>query len=438
MNYLKLSGWGKNTNKKCKVIFPKNTFELKNIKETRIISRGMGRSYGDSSFLEETTVSMIKFNKILLFNKKTGIIKCQSGCTIDQILKVIMPEGWFMPVTPGTKFVTIGGILASNVHGKNHHKVGTFKNFVKNFKIILSNKKEVICSRKKNSEIFNLTIGGMGLTGIITEVEFSLLKINSNLIEQKKYFTKNIKDLLNIHKKLDYNDYLVSWINCSKNNLKQNAITFAGNHYSPKDKQNILLKKKYKISVPFFGINLMNRYSIKLLSLFYFYSNYYSKKETLVDILDFFYPLDKFLNWNNVYGKNGFFQIQFVVPSNNSEDILQNVMNILINKSDGSFITVIKKMKNELNNYNKFSFSKEGTTFAVDLSENKKNLVCYKLIEDIILRNNGKIYLAKDSQIKKNEFDMMFGIKYLNKIENQYSSSYYKFTSEQMERFKKN
>jgi len=437
MKNINLNGWGSNSKYSCKVFTPSSIDDLKTIKENFLIARGMGRSYGDSSYLTNATVSMKKFNKILFFDKIKGIIKCQSGCTINQILELIIPNGWFFPVTPGTKFVSVGGMVASNVHGKNHHEVGSFNNFVNNFKIFISKKVELYCDKNTNSEIFYETFGAMGLTGIITEVEFSLKRIYSDKIIQRKYFSRNIEELIKLHLNLSDNEYLVSWINCAQNKINKKSITFVGNHYKPDKISKINFKKKYRISLPFFGVNFLTKSTIKILNYLYFKINKIFKNEIKIDILDYFYPLDKFHNWNNIYGKSGFFQIQFVTPLKYSSKVLNEALDILIQKSDGSFITVIKKMKDEKINRNSFTFLDDGFTFAVDLSYNKKNLKIYKEIEDLILKYHGKMNLTKDSLMNKDSFNKMYKKDDLSLIEKKYSSNDLKFLSEQFKRLKK-
>ena len=212
-----ISGWGKNTFVNTNIFFPKNLSQLKNNIKKNCIARGLGRSYGDSSINSQNTIITTKLIRIISFDKKKGILESESGVSIEQILELIVKEGWFLPVTPGSKKITLGGMIASDIHGKNHHKVGNFSNFILNFKILNSQKKLIECSRKKNSLIFNNTIGGMGLTGVIYSCKIKLKKIESSLIFEDKIKNYNLKETLkciNASKNWDYN---VAWIDTSSN-----------------------------------------------------------------------------------------------------------------------------------------------------------------------------------------------------------------------------
>ena len=184
--YKKLSGWGNNKIYNCRVYFPKNINDLKELVNGKVIARGLGRSYGDSSIQPKSTIITTALNKILYFNENNGTIEVEAGISIGDLIKVTVKKGWFLPVTPGSKNITIGGMVASDVHGKNHHKVGSFRNFIKELKIINNYGNLVLCNIKKNKNLFNYTIGGMGLTGVIYSCRFKLKKISIDLIFQEE------------------------------------------------------------------------------------------------------------------------------------------------------------------------------------------------------------------------------------------------------------
>ena len=239
----KLSGWGNNKFANSKVYYPKNIAGIKNLIKCKTIARGLGRSYGDSSIQPSSTIITTKLNKVLHFDFKKGVLTAEAGISVLEIIEKIIPYGWFLPVTPGSKYISLGGMVASDVHGKNHHKRGSFRNFIKELIIINENKKLLTCSKKKNSNLFNYTIGGMGLTGIIYSCKFNLIKINSDLIEQKIVKSKNlIETIKNIKKNNDY-EYTVAWIDTSANkNSTGRSIMFCGNHLNTKKKKE---KKNY-------------------------------------------------------------------------------------------------------------------------------------------------------------------------------------------------
>src|SRR5882724_5431868 len=181
----------------------------------KFIPRGNGRCYGDAS-LSEKTISTLKYDKILSFDTIEGIFECQSGLTLDKILEVIVPKGWFLPVTPGTKFITVGGAVASDVHGKNHHIDGSFSNNIVDMDIALSSGKIITCSLQGNVDLFEATCGGMGLTGIITRVKFRLKKIETSFIKQKQVKAENLEEIIGLFEKYNHYTYSVAWIDCLK------------------------------------------------------------------------------------------------------------------------------------------------------------------------------------------------------------------------------
>ena len=228
--------WTNNKQIKTNVIKPKNLYSLKKaIDKKRYIAAGNHRSYGDMAISKHNIISMKKFNKILKFDKKKGVIEVQSGTLLIDILKKIINKGWFFPVTPGTKYVTVGGMIANNIHGKNTRK-NQIKHYIQEFEIILENKKIVKCSRNKNKKIFDLTVGGFGLTGIILSAKIKLRKINSSYIYQKIEKFRNYDQLFLHLKKMRKYSYYVSWIN-SFDVYSIKGLSYFGDHYEKSKKK---------------------------------------------------------------------------------------------------------------------------------------------------------------------------------------------------------
>ncbi len=254
---MRISGWGKNNFVDCKTVKPKTVFEIKKHIVAKCIARGLGRSYGDSSMQPNKTIIMTNYSDILRFDKKKGIIKLQAGISLLKLLKYIIPKGWFIPVSPGTKYVTIGGMIASNVHGKNHHKVGGIINHIKEIKLIDHNKKIKSCSIKKRKNLFLATCGGMGLTGIILEATIKLKKIETSLIKEKTYCTKNLKETISTIIKSNKFEYSIAWIDCtaSKKNFGR-GVVFCGEHLKKRnlstDVNTMTFKNKKKNKYFFF------------------------------------------------------------------------------------------------------------------------------------------------------------------------------------------
>jgi len=283
----KIANWGNYPVMESNEVEFRSINELKQIVSTSksAIARGNGRCYGDAS-LGDVTISTLKFDKILFFDKANGVFECQSGVTLDQILEVIVPEGWFLPVTPGTKFVTIGGVVASDVHGKNHHVDGAFSKHVIELSLMLSNSEIITCSKNKNADLFEATCGGMGLTGIIISVKFQLKKIETSYINEKKIKVKDLEELIELFEANKHYTYSVAWIDClKKGNGFGRSVLMLGEHAklnelsdAQKQKGALALPKKKSINFP---VNLpsfvLNNFTIRLFN-FLFYHKIFSNE----------------------------------------------------------------------------------------------------------------------------------------------------------------
>lgn len=372
-----------------------------------IIARGNGRCYGDAS-LSEQTVSTLKFDKILSFDTEKGIFECQSGLTLDKILEVIVPKGWFLPVTPGTKFITIGGAIASDVHGKNHHVDGAFSQHVLEMNVLLADGKEVTCSPEKNSDLFWATCGGMGLTGIITTAKFDLKKIETSYIKQKQVKAKNLEEIIQLFEEYKHYTYSVAWIDClKKGNHFGRSILILGEHATVPDLDEI--KKNDPLKLPnkkqiVFPFNLpsfaLNQLTVKAFNFLYYGKNLKKEINNVVSYEPFFYPLDAILHWNRGYGKKGFVQYQFVLPLESKQGLIE-ILKRISNKRLGSFLAVLKVFGKQ---DDLISFPKEGYTLALDFPVRKGLFEFLDELDKIVLQYGGRLYLSKDARMKSEIF----------------------------------
>ena len=308
-NYL--CGWSRSKLYKSRIYIPSNLKQLLNLSsEPNVIARGFGRSYGASSIQPKGTILTKKLNKILNFNSKKGIIEAQAGISIKKILNFSLKKNWILPTIPGSKFISLGGMIATDVHGKNHHIEGGFRDHILELKIIVNNK-VYTCNRKKNKNLFNYSIGGMGLTGIIYSCKFKLKKIKSDKILQETIKCNNLEETLEMINKSENWNYNVAWLDTSADvNFLGRSVLFRGNHDKNGQKilnTDFLNKKKPKILFEFPSW-IINKFLIKFLNNFYFYIQ--KNRKEIIDIDKFFFQLDKLHSWNYLYGKKGFTSYQ--------------------------------------------------------------------------------------------------------------------------------
>jgi FAD/FMN-containing dehydrogenase len=372
------------------------------------IARGLGRSYGDSS-LAETIVDVTGIDRFLAFDDKTGVLRCEAGVSFATILEFFVPKGWFLPVTPGTKFITVGGAIASDVHGKNHHKEVCFGNWVSEMKILLASGETVLCSPTEKSDLFYATIGGMGLTGIILEAEFALKKIETSFIKQEALPAENLDTVMRLFDESKEFTYSVAWIDClAKGKNLGKSILFRGEHANLIDIKDtpfantpLFYHNKGMLGVPFnFPSGSLNSLTIKLFNGFYYMMN--KMKGSGITHLDpFFYPLDAIANWNRIYGKKGFLQYQFVLPLSNSRDGMREVLQAIAVEGRGSFLAVLKLFGKQ---ESMISFPQEGYTLALDFPIMPGLLKFLTKLDEIVLKHGGRFYFTKDSRLDPDTF----------------------------------
>lgn len=368
-----------------------------------VIARGNGRCYGDAS-LGEHIFSTKKLNKFISFDRLNGIIECESGVLLSDVLEIAVPQGYFLYVTPGTKFVSVGGAIASDVHGKNHHSEGCFSEYVIEFKLMIENGNIITCSREENSAKFWSTIGGMGLTGIILSAKFKLKNIQTAYIRQESIKAENLDEIFRLFEESESWTYNVAWIDClQKGKNIGRSILMRGEHAFQHElpqkfrDQPLRLKKKFEPKIPFyFPEFVLNALTVKIFNYFYFKKQ--SKKEVkdFIDYETFFYPLDFVKDWNKIYGKSGFIQYQMMIPKEKGKEGMRKILETIANSGNGSFLAVLKLYgKENPEAYNSFPF--EGYSLALDFKVNSKLKKLIDKLDDIVEEYNGKIYLTKDS-----------------------------------------
>lgn len=368
------------------------------------IPRGLGRCYGDSS-LGESVVSTLKFNRFLNFDSGSGVLHCQAGVSIAEILEYFVPKGWFPPVTPGTKFITVGGAIASDVHGKNHHSEGSWSNHLISFRLITPDGEIRLCSREENPDLFWATCGGMGLTGIVVDATFKLKPVETSYIKQTSMRTRTLEEVFTFFEENKDATYSVAWIDClAKGKNTGRSLVLLGEH-AKKDElvknshqqDPFLVHPGQKLNVPFnlpgFAINTL---TVKMFNWMYYRRVPRKLNTSIIHYDPYFYPLDAIENWNRLYGKKGFTQYQFVLPMDKSFDGLVEILGLIAKKGMGSPLSVLKFFGKQ---DGMLAFPMEGYTLALDFPIRKSLFPFLDQLDEIVHKNGGRIYLTKDCRL---------------------------------------
>ena len=395
------TGWGNNLKSYSRYYnypFPEH-IELDN----SYAIRGNGRSYGDSS-LNERIVLMRGHNKIKYFDIKKGFLICESGITIQELNSIIIPKGWFLPVTPGTSLATLGGCVASDVHGKNHRKNGCISEHIISINLLIASGDFLELSREKNFDLFKATCGGMGLTGMIVLIQIKLMKINSNCLMEQTKKLQSFNELIDAFNHYQTDMYNVAWLDfLNINKSKKKIIFIRANHLT----QNININSKKPLDIPFKKklSFLMSKSSIKVFNLLY----YYKFKQNVnfnIHYKKFFYILDSIKDWNILYGKKGFIQFHFYIPEENINFIDKQIFNLIIKGESPPYLSTIKKFKKENGNF--LSFPNKGLSIALDFPNNDKSRKLIAYLECVVVEMGGRVYLTKDSLLSKKNFEKSY------------------------------
>ncbi len=414
----RLSGWGRYPVVDAELYRPEKLSELAALVaegKASVIARGAGRAYGDAAINQGARVlDLQRLNRMLSFDYATGILRCEAGVTIAEILEVFLPRGFFPPVSPGTRFVTLGGSLAADVHGKNHHCDSSLSNHVLLFQLLLASGEVRRCSREQNSELFWATAGGMGLTGIILEVELRLLRVPSAWISGETVRADNADQALEVLANGDSScRYSLAWIDCARSgaNLGRSVIhmgNFAvAEELNPRLRQQpYLVPPRPTVKLPF---NLpgfaLNSFTVRGFNSL-IYSMHTAKSErTIADYQGFFYPLDAVADWNRLYGRRGFVQYQCVWPEPESRAGLIETIEAISRARRGSFLTVLKRFGAQ---EGMLAFPMPGYTLALDFPVDDGLFEFLNGLDAMVLKRGGRVYLAKDARMQPEALRAMY------------------------------
>lgn len=408
-----LSGWGRYPKSEGSLWRPERYRQLQ-INSSALIARGLGRSYGDAALNSGKDILLFeKLNRFLDFDEEKGILRAEGGVSLEEILEALVPRGWFLPVTPGTKFATLGGCIAADVHGKNHHRDGAFSRYVQEFELLIADGTTKRCSKEVESDLFSATVGGMGLTGIITEVTLQLKRIETAYMEVTYHPSANLEETLALlsNKGID-DDYSVAWIDCLATGSKFGRSIVMNAHHAPLNqaiKKPLQPPKRRQHTLPFSLPSFaLNRWTIKAFNDAYY--TFQSKKTApfLQDYDSYFYPLDAIKDWNLMYGKKGFVQYQCVIPDSKETHLaLRTLLSEISSSQRASFLAVLKRFGE--NGEGHLSFPMSGYTLALDIPVRDAALLSFlDDLDELVVHYGGRCYLAKDARMSPATFRKMY------------------------------
>jgi FAD/FMN-containing dehydrogenase len=404
----RLAGWGNYQPTQCQTIRPHTLHEVEWDNVHPWIARGLGRSYGDSARNSlGWVIHQTRQNQIVSFDRQTGVMRAQAGISLRDILVTSLPAGYFLPVSPGTQFITLGGAVAADVHGKNHHADGSFGRFVDEITLRTPTGQRLTCSQSSDAELFHATQGGMGLTGAIEEILFRLLKIESDQIDVTAKRTASLDETLGaLEETANKHRYSVSWIDglASGSNLGRGWV-LAGDHSTDRPKKPLTWNSKQTWSVPFFfPTGVLSRTTCR-----WFNDRVYRRgivRAEQVGLEEFFYPLDRIGHWNRIYGKRGFIQYQAVFPRENAHRSLVRMMQMIIASGHPPFFAGIKSCGPA--GTGPLSFLIPGMTIGIDFPYRPGLEELTAKLDRLVIEQGGRVYLAKDSLLSAEAFRAMY------------------------------
>jgi len=364
---------------------------------------GNGRSYGDVCLnpggVLWTTQGLGRF---INFDKITGLLTCEAGVLLREIQRLVVPMGWMLPVTPGTQLITVGGAIANDVHGKNHHVMGSFGDHVQSLRLLRTEGEAIVCGPGEKVPWFEATLGGMGLTGVITQATLQLRRVHGPWLETENERFTDLASFFDLADKSETDwEHTVSWVDCL--NGKGRGVFMRGNHATA---QIGPLPAGGSIGIPFVPpVSLVNSLSLRPFNWAYYQIQARKKDRALVHYEPFFHPLDNVNNWNRVYGPKGFYQYQTLVPRSSDKEAVLAMLESISRSGEGSFLAVLKTFGNRQSK-GMMSFPMPGVTLALDFpNKGAKTQTLLQNLDDIVRSAGGRIYAAKDSCMPRDLFE---------------------------------
>jgi FAD/FMN-containing dehydrogenase len=377
---------------------------------TSLLPYGNGRSYGDVCLNRGGTVLATRgLDHFMDFDPETGVLRCEAGVLLADVLRLAVPAGWFLPVSPGTRWVTVGGALANDVHGKNHHRAGTFGCHVRSFELLRSDGSRTLCSADENAELYAATIGGLGLTGLVTWLELQLRPIDGPMLKEESLKFGNIDEFFKLSDASDKDfEYTVAWVDCASSGAALGRGLFARANHDGAPTDGTPMRLRPRISVPFQPpFSLINSVSLKAFNAWWYGRQKQSRKTRMVHYRRFFYPLDSIGNWNHIYGRRGLVQYQCVLPGDDGPELMREMLTAIAQSGNGSFLAVLKVF-GDRKSPGMLSFPRPGVTLALDFPNRPDVLRLLDRLDDMTREANGAVYPAKDARMSGRNFQAYF------------------------------
>ena len=392
----RLEGWGRHPGHDAQVSTPAHIDAIRPLlAQGQTLARGMGRSYGDSA-LADHVISMRQWDRFIAFDPEQGILTCEAGVTLDDILRVMVPQGWFLSVTPGTRYVSVGGAIASDVHGKNHHRDGCFSHYLLDMDVLCGDGEIRTCSTHTHADLFHATCGGMGLTGIILRARLRLRPIRSAWMREITLRARTLDEALELFERYADATYSVAWIDClARGTGLGRSLVMLGEH-AEFGTRRAAVDSRLSIPCSLPG-SLLNTQTIRAFNALYFRRVPKDVQERQVHYAPYFYPLDGIQHWNRLYGRRGFLQYQCVLPRASAREGLTQLLSLIAESGRGSFLAVLKAMGPA--NANLLSFPLDGYTLALDFRYDRALPSLFHTLDCCVRDHAGRLYLTKDAHM---------------------------------------
>jgi FAD/FMN-containing dehydrogenase len=379
--------------------------------EQLMLPYGNGRSYGDSCLNDNgTLLDMRGLDRFIHFDRITGVITCEAGVLFSQVLDLVVPAGWFPPVTPGTRLVTVGGAIANDVHGKNHHRAGTLGRHVRAFELLRSDGSRRVCTPRQNADWYAATIGGLGLTGAIVWAEIALKPVPGPLMAMETLRTRCLDEFFELSAASDADyDYTVAWVDCLASGPTLGRGLFTRANHAPGSNGRAPQGRRWRPGIPFTPpFSVVNEWSLPPLNALYYHRQLRNRVRSLSGYEPFFYPLDGILNWNRLYGPSGFLQYQCVVPTGHGPRVIRALLQRISRANAGSLVSVLKVFGDKPSP-GWLSFPRPGVTLALDFPHRgARTLSLLEELDDLVAEAGGAVYPAKDARMTAERFQQFF------------------------------